>query len=87
MGDTTLARGNKGGCDAGGSWRKSSYSMSNGQCVEVAIVARDHFTGGCIGIRDSQAVASASAGPVLCFGHGVWSAFLAEVRASPSFAS
>jgi Domain of unknown function (DUF397) len=83
MGDITPARGNKDGCNVGGSWRKSSYSMSNGQCVEVAVVARDHSAGGCIGIRDSVA----STGPVLCVERRAWSAFLAEVRAPSSFAS
>ena len=58
-----------------GDWRKSSYSMSNGHCLEAARLA-----GGRIGIRDSKA----SDGLVLRFGPAAWSAFLAELRTSPS---
>ena len=57
-------------------WRKSSYSMSNGQCVETA-----RLVGGCIGVRDS----TAAEGPVLRFDPGTWAAFLAEVRTAPCF--
>lgn len=74
MSDNTLNRDNEDECNPGGSWRKSSHSMSNGQCVEVASLASDR-----IGVRDSQAVASA--GPVLRFGRPAWSVFLAELRA------
>jgi hypothetical protein len=42
---------------AGGRWRKSSYSMSNGHCVETARLAGDR-----VGVRDSQA-AVAGGGP------------------------
>jgi len=61
-----------------GSWRKSSYSMSNGACVETALLA-----GGRIGVRDSLA----AEGSVLRFEPGVWAAFLAELRTSPSSSS
>ena len=64
-------------CNPGGGWQKSSYSMSNGQCVETARLA-----GGRIGVRDSKAQ-----GSVLRFEPGVWAAFLAELRTSPSFKS
>jgi uncharacterized protein DUF397 len=50
-------------------WRKSSHSMSNGHCVEVA-----HFADGHIGVRDSKL----SVGPVLRFAPGAWAEFLAE---------
>ena len=33
-----------------GGWQKSSYSMSNGQCVETA-----RLVGGRVGVRDSMA--------------------------------
>lgn len=62
--------------NAGGRWRKSSYSMSNGHCVETAPLAE-----GRIGVRDSQAVAAG--GPVLRFGPGAWATFLAKVRTWP----
>jgi hypothetical protein len=64
-------RGDSSNLDEG--WRKSSYSMSNGHCVETACLA-----GGRIGVRDSQAVA----GPALRFAAGAWVAFLGEVKAS-----
>ena len=57
-------------------WQKSSYSMSNGQCVETA-----RLVGGCIGVRDS----TAAEGPVLRFDPATWVAFLAEVRTAPCF--
>jgi hypothetical protein len=64
--------GNGDECAAGSVWRKSSYSLSNGQCVEVAQLAD-----GRIGVRDSKA----ADGPVLRFEAGVWAAFLADLRA------
>jgi Domain of unknown function (DUF397) len=53
-----------------GRWRKSSFSMSNGDCVEVALLG-DH-----VGVRDSHA----SAGPYLHFPSDVWTAFLQDIR-------
>jgi hypothetical protein len=62
------------------SWLKSSYSMSNGHCVEVA-----RFADGGIGVRDSKA----AGGSVLRFEPGAWAVFLQELRAAsaegPSF--
>lgn len=75
MDDTTLTGGNKDENGLRGVWRKSSYSMSNGQCVEVASLVGDR-----IGVRDSEAVALI--GPTLRFGHLAWSVFLAELRSS-----
>jgi hypothetical protein len=37
-------------CNPGAGWQKSSYSTSNGQCVETARLA-----GGRIGVRDIKA--------------------------------
>jgi Domain of unknown function (DUF397) len=62
--------------DLVGGWWKSSYSMSNGHCLETA-----RLTGGRIGIRDSKAVE----GPVLRFEPRAWATFLAELRSSLSF--
>jgi hypothetical protein len=70
MGDRTPTGDNTDECNPG-IWRKSSYSMSNGQCVETARLA-----GGRIGVRDSQAVE----GLMLCFDLETWTAFLAEIR-------
>jgi Domain of unknown function (DUF397) len=53
------------------SWRKSSYSGYNGNCVEVA-----RFTS-CIGVRDTKADA---AGPVLLFSRSEWNAFISAVK-------
>jgi Domain of unknown function (DUF397) len=61
-------------CYRGEGWRKSSYSLSNGHCLETA-----RFAGG-IGVRDSKA----TDGPVLRFGSEVWSAFVTELGTLPS---
>jgi hypothetical protein len=66
------------GDECGLGWRKSSYSMSNGHCLEAARLAA-----GCVGIRDNKAVA----GPVLRFEPEAWVAFLASLRTSSSFKS
>ena len=55
------------------SWRKSSYSMTNGHCVEVARLAD-----GGIGVRHSKI----PDGPVLRFESAVWAVFLRELRDS-----
>lgn len=52
-------------------WIKSSFSFSNGNCVEVA-----HLPGGHIGVRDSKD----PAGPILRFTLDEWSAFLGGAR-------
>jgi Domain of unknown function (DUF397) len=50
-------------------WRKSSFSLANGNCPEVA-------SGG--QVRDSQD----PDGPVLRFGPDAWQAFIARLRRS-----
>jgi len=52
-------------------WTKSSLSLSNGNCVEVASLSGDH-----IGVRDSKD----AEGPVLQFTPDEWNAFLGGVR-------
>ena len=52
-------------------WIKSSLSMSNGACVEVA-----HLPGGQVGVRNSRD----SRGPVLRFTADEWHAFIGGVR-------
>ena len=61
------------GHDIGNStWRKSSYSGSNGgDCVEVA----DNLSG-VVAVRDSKN----PGGPVLAFGPGEWRAFTAAIK-------
>jgi len=56
-------------------WRRSSFCGSGGHCVEVA-----HLVGGHIGVRDSKT----TDGPVLRFTPEAWTAFLADIRRSPS---
>ncbi len=74
MGDKTSVGDDSDRCNPGGGWRKSSYSMSNGHCVETAGLA-----GGRIGVRDSKAE-----GTMLRFEPAAWAAFVAELRTSPS---
>ncbi|MEO6086127.1 MAG: DUF397 domain-containing protein [Umezawaea sp.] len=50
------------------SWRKSSYSSSQENCVEVA------FATGTVGLRDSKN----TAGPALFFSHSAFTRFLIE---------
>lgn len=51
----------------GATWRKSSRSGSDSDCVEVATGAR------AVGVRDSKD----PAGPVLAFDRRAWTAFVA----------
>ena len=53
-------------------WRKSSWSTYNGNCVEVAELRSD-----LIGVRDTK---DASAGPVLLFSGAAWRSFIARVK-------
>jgi hypothetical protein len=75
MRDRTPAGGNGDEYNHGKGWRKSSYSMSNGQCLEI-----NRLAGARIGVRDSKA----AEGPVLSFALGAWTTFLSELRSSPS---
>jgi Domain of unknown function (DUF397) len=52
-------------------WRKSSASLANGNCVEVA-----RLSGELIGVRDSKR----PPGHVLRFTRAAWDAFLRGVR-------
>ncbi|MCA1188344.1 DUF397 domain-containing protein [Saccharopolyspora sp. 6T] len=52
-------------------WRKSSYSSGNHNCVEVITVAAG------TGVRDSK---PGTASPILAFGRGAFAEFLAAVR-------
>ncbi|UCM87234.1 DUF397 domain-containing protein [Streptomyces marincola] len=54
-----------------GTWRRSTYSGGNNECVEVAVQA-----GGRIPVRDSKR----PAGPVVVFGAETWDTFLASLR-------
>jgi hypothetical protein len=52
-------------------WRKSSYSSSNAQCVEVAMLGPD------VAVRDSKD----PGGPFLIFTADEWRAFIAGMVA------
>lgn len=51
-------------------WRKSSYSVGNGECVEVACAL------GWVFVHDSKL----SAGPVLFFTAKAWRYFIATIK-------
>lgn len=51
-------------------WRTSSLSGSNGQCVQVAFL--DEY----VAVRDSKHLQE----PVLTFRSGQWSAFISELK-------
>ena len=55
------------------SWKKSSYSAANGNCVEVA-----RLRAGYIGVRDSKNAAL----PALGFSQASWQAFLGDMKGS-----
>jgi len=75
MGNGISTEGSGNGCDPGVGWTKSSYSMSNGHCVEVGRLAD-----GRVGMRHSKV----PDGPVLRFEPAEWAAFLRELRDSGS---
>lgn len=59
------------GADSSQNWVKSSYSMTDGNCIEVAGLSCE-----LIGVRDSKN----PAGPVLGFRPAQWDAFVGHVR-------
>jgi hypothetical protein len=71
MRDETPPESNNSSGEAVDGWLKSSFSMSNGQCVEIG-----RLKDGRIGMRDSK-VAN---GPVLRFEQEVFAAFLRDLR-------
>jgi hypothetical protein len=57
----------------GTSWRKSSFSTYNGNCIEVGDLDSE-----IVGVRDTK---HHGKGPVLAFPQNEWSAFLSSVKA------
>ena len=55
------------------SWKRSSYSAANGNCVEVA-----RLSSGYIGVRDSKNAAL----PALGFTPAGWRAFITQTKSS-----
>jgi len=60
------------------SWRKSSYSTAQGNCIEVA------DNSGHILVRDSK---QNDAGPMLGFSADAWRRFAVQVKSSLAFTS
>jgi hypothetical protein len=71
MGNKTMLRDNGDEYDTAARWKKSSYSASNGHCVETSTL-----TNGQIGVRDSKA----TNGTILRFEPEAWVSFTAAVR-------
>jgi Domain of unknown function (DUF397) len=71
MGDTASAESNLNTSHLGQGWRRSTHSMSNGQCIETA-----RFPSGGIGVRDSKS----PTGSILHFEPYAWAAFVAGLR-------
>ncbi len=63
--------------DPQSNWRKSSFSMSNGQCVEVYAPGAP---AGRIAIRDSQD----PKGPRLHFSPNEWGVFIGKTKKGPA---
>lgn len=74
MRDRTSLEDHAAGYDHHWDWRKSSYSMSNGACVEIRNLARGSISEVCV--RDSKA----PQGPELRFGSEAWTAFLVTFK-------
>jgi len=53
-------------------WFKSSWSASNGQCVEVALLRHD-----LVGVRDSKELGQ---GPALVFDGSAWRSFVQSLK-------
>ena len=66
-----------------GNWRKSSYSFSNGGCIEAADWRKSRWskTGNCIEVASGVAVRDTQdrEGPVLKFSAAQWRAFTAAL--------
>ena len=62
------------GIEDGVTWRKSSFSSMNGNCVEVA-----ELRGEMIGVRDTK---EGGAGPVLLFEQTVWRSFIEDLKSA-----
>jgi hypothetical protein len=52
-------------------WRKSSYSLGNGECIEIGSIGA-----GVVMIRDSKD----AAGPILRCGSDEWRSFISAVK-------
>ena len=70
MGNVTRS-GVPGDVPAALTWRKSTRSIGNSQCVEAA-----RFPGGRLAVRDSKD----KSGPMLLFAANEWRAFLSGVK-------
>jgi Domain of unknown function (DUF397) len=53
-------------------WRRSSYSSAQGNCVEIAALPS-----GCTAVRDSKQ----QSGPVLAFAPVAWQTFCSAIKA------
>jgi hypothetical protein len=71
MGNKPTLRDNGDEYNTVAGWKKSSYSASNGHCVEASTLTNSQ-----IGVRDSKA----ANGTILRFEPEAWVSFIATVR-------
>jgi hypothetical protein len=64
-------------------WKKSSYSKSNGNCLEWRASSYSSVNGQCVQVRGADVRDSKDpGGPVLSFDGSAWGRFLAGIKSS-----
>lgn len=72
-----------GGCVEVDDWKKSSYSIGNGQCLEWRKSSYSTFNGNCMEVAPGVLVRDTKddgAGPVLRFSAPAWGEFITGIK-------